>query len=109
MSFRLLMQPSVAIVLAVRAGLQDARMGRPAYFWAILNNPAHRREMLTEGWKAIAKVFVMVIAIDTVYQLRVFGWFYPFEALAAAFLLACVPYGLSRGPVNKVARAGRRA
>jgi hypothetical protein len=105
MSFRLVLQPAVAVFLAVRAGLLDARAGRPPYMWAILANPAQRKDLLREGWKAIAKVFAMAVGIDLAYQLLVFRWFYPFEALAVAFLLACVPYLLLRGPVDRLVRA----
>jgi hypothetical protein len=108
LSFRLILQPVVATVLAVRAGLQDARTGRPAYFWTILTSPADRRDLLREGWKAVAKVFVLAVIIDVVYQVIVFRWVYPVELLLVAFLLACVPYLLIRGPVNRLAAAGDR-
>jgi hypothetical protein len=103
MSFRLLLQPAVAAFLAVRAGLHDARTGRPAYFWAILTDSAHRRDLLAEGWKAIVRVFVLAIVIDAVYQIVVLRWIYPFEAVLVAFLLAAVPYLWLRGPVNRIA------
>ena len=108
LSFRLLLQPAVAAVLAVRAGLQDARAGRRAYFWSILTDPVHRREQVAEGWKAVAKVFLVALAIDVIYQLVVLRWIYPGETLLVAFLLACVPYLLIRGPVNRIARMPRR-
>jgi hypothetical protein len=108
LTFRLILQPVVAAVLAIRAGLADARAGRPAYFWTILTNPGDRRELLREGWKAVAKVFTIALVIDIVYQLIVFRWVYPFEVLIVAFLLACVPYLLIRGPVNRIASAGRK-
>lgn len=106
LSFRLILQPLVATFLAVRAGVLDARAGRPPYFWTILTSPADRANLLREGWKAVAKVFVLAVLIDVVYQLIVFRWVYPFESLLVAFLLACVPYLLIRGPVNRVASAG---
>ena len=108
LSFRLLLQPAIATLLAIRAGLADAKAGRPAYFWAILTDPVHRREQLAEGWKAIAKVFVMAVVIDAVYQVVALRWIYPVEALLVAFILACVPYLLIRGPVNRIARIPRR-
>ena len=108
LTFRLILQPVVAAVLAIRAGLADARAGRPAYFWTILTSPDHRRNLLREGWKAVAKVFTIALVIDIVYQLIVFRWVYPFEVLIVAFLLACVPYLLIRGPVNRIASAGRK-
>lgn len=107
LSFRLLLQPLVAAGLAVRAGLHDARTGKPPYFWTIWTSPADRRELLREGWKAVAKVFVLAVAIDVAYQLMVFRWVYPLELFIVAFLLACVPYLLVRGPANRIV-AGRR-
>jgi hypothetical protein len=104
MSFRLILQPAVAIFFAIRDGFKDARNGRPPYFWTISTDPAQRSELLHEGWKAVAKVFVMAVVIDVVYQYIVLRWFYPGEALIVAFILAFVPYLLIRGPVNRIAR-----
>jgi hypothetical protein len=108
LSFRLILQPVVASILAIRAGLADARTGRPAYFWSILTNSADREELLREGWKSVAKVFFLAMAIDAVYQVIVFRWVYPFETALVAFLLACVPYLFLRGPANRIASGGRQ-
>jgi hypothetical protein len=105
---RLLIQPLVAAVLAIRAGVEDGRTGRPPYFWAIVTNPEHRRDLLREGWKAVAKVFVLAVVLDSIYQLIVFQWIYPFEALLVAFLLAGMPYLLLRGPVARLSRRATR-
>jgi hypothetical protein len=104
MSFRLILQPAVAIFFAIRDGLKDARNDRPPYFWIIFTDPAQRSGLLHEGWKAVANVFVMAVVIDIVYQYVVFRWFYPGEALMVAFILAFVPYLMIRGPVNRIAR-----
>lgn len=104
MKFRFLLQPTMAAVFAIRAGLKDAREGRPAYFWTIFTDPSQRHELLREGWKAVSKVFIVAVVIDVVYQYLVFRWFYPGEALIVAFVLAFVPYLLIRGPVNRIAR-----
>jgi hypothetical protein len=60
--------------------------------------------MLRDGWKSVGKVFVIAIIIDLVYQLIVFRWFYPLEALIVAAILAFIPYLLIRGPVNRLMR-----
>jgi hypothetical protein len=109
MSFRLVLQPAVAAILAIRAGVHDARDGRPPYFWTILTNPDDRRELLRQGWTAVAKVFLAAVVIDVVYQLVVARWVYPGETLLVAFLLACVPYLLIRGLVNRLVRSRRSA
>jgi hypothetical protein len=104
MKVRFILQPIIAAIFAIRAGLRDAREKKSAYFWAIVSDPSHRSELLREGWKAVSKVFVVAVVLDVVYQYLVFRWFYPGEALAVAFGLAFVPYLLIRGPVNRVAR-----
>ena len=91
MTFRLILQPLVATTLAIRAGLLDAGPGRPPYFWTILTSPADRAELLREGWKAVAKVFVLAALIDAAYQVMVFRWIYPFEVLLVAFSWPACP------------------
>ena len=104
MKFRLILQPLMAIIFAVRSGLKDAKGGRPAYFWALFTDSAHRRDMLRDGWKSVGRVFILAIVIDVIYQLIVFRWVYPVEALLVAAILAFIPYLLIRGPVNRIAR-----
>jgi hypothetical protein len=105
MNFRLLLQPVMALVLAVRAGLRDARTGRAPFFWAMLRSQSHRRELLREGWKDVGKVFLMAIAIDLIYQIAVLRRVYPGEDAIVAVVLAFVPYVLSRGIVTRLARS----
>jgi len=103
MNLRLVLQPVMAAVFAVIAGLKDAKAGNPAYFWAMFTQPEHRREMLSDGWKSVGKVFVIAMVLDIIYQLIVQRWIYPFEVVLVAFVLAIVPYLVLRGVVNRVA------
>jgi len=48
MNLRLILQPTVATILAIRAGLADARHGRPAFLWGAISHPAYRREFLRQ-------------------------------------------------------------
>jgi hypothetical protein len=105
MWIRLLLQPTVAAILGIRAGLADARHGRPAYLRAILSNRAQRRDLLIHGWRDIVKVFGMAVVMDVVYQIAVFHRVYPVELGLVAFLLAGVPYLAIRGPANRIATA----
>ena len=102
--FRILLQPTMAIIFAIRDGLNDARRGRPAYFWSLFTDPMLRRERLRDGWRSISKIFIIAVVLDIAYQLIVFRWFYPFETLIVAVLLALIPYLLVRGPVNRIKR-----
>ena len=102
--FRFLMQPAVALFFGIRDGLKDAREGRPAYLWTIFTKPEHRGWMLREGLRAVAKVLVLALVLDAVYQAIELHWFYPGGAIIVATGLAFVPYLLIRGPVNRIAR-----
>ena len=109
MTFRLILQPIMATLLAVRAGLKDAREGRPPYLWTLLTDPSQRVALLLHGWRSIARVFMLAVVMDLIYELVMGRWFYPLETLTVAIVLAVVPYLLLRGPVNRVARRWRRA
>lgn len=102
MSFRLFLQPLIAAIFAFRDGRRDAREGKAAYGWAVFTDPEHRRELLKGGWKSVAKVFVIALVLDVVYQYLTVRWFYPGEALVTAIALAIVPYFALRGPVNRL-------
>jgi len=108
MSFRLLLQPTMAMIFAIRDGLKDAREGRPAYFYSLFTDPENRRSRLREGFKAVSRVFTFAIVMDFIYQVIVLRWFYPLQALIVAIVLALLPYILLRGPVNRIARFLRR-
>lgn len=108
LTLRLVLQPLMASILALRDGWRDAQAGRPAYFWSLLSDPDHRRERLRSGWKSVGKVVVVALVLDTVYQLIVLHTFYPGEAMITATILAIVPYVTLRGPANRLARRWRR-
>ena len=105
MKLRLVLQPLVAVVFAIRAGLSDARGGKPPYFWALVTDPTHRTEMLKDGWKSVGTVFVLALVFDIVYQVFVARFVYPGKAIIVALLLAIVPYLLVRGLVTRIARS----
>ena len=104
LQFRLLLQPVMAAIFAIRSGLLDARTGKPPYFWALASSPEHRADMLKDGWKSVGKVFVLALALDVVYQVIVQRFVYPGEAIVVAFVLAILPYLILRGLVTRVAR-----
>ena len=103
MKFRLVLQPVMASIFAILAGLKDAKADKPAYFWALVSDPAHRSDMIKDGWKSVGKVFILALGLDVVYQIVVSRFVYPGEAIIVAFVLAIVPYLILRGLVNRLA------
>jgi hypothetical protein len=108
MKFRLILQPTMAAIVGIRDGVKYASHGRPPYFTvAALRHPhelGRMREGLLVGLNATAKILVVGLIMDGIYQAWVVRTFYPFEALVVALLLAFVPYAIIRGLVVRVRR-----
>ena len=64
LSLRFYVQPTMASLLALRAGIQDAREGRQGYLWAILTRPERRLQLLHESWRGAMTPFLLAIALD---------------------------------------------
>ena len=109
MTFRLVLQPAMAALFAIRAGLSDARAGRPPYLWDLVRNSAQREAKIKDGWQSVGRVFVLAVVLDVVYQLYVLRFVYPLQAITVAFILAIVPYLILRGLVTRLARAEWRS
>jgi hypothetical protein len=105
---RFVIQPALASWLAVRAGLDDAREGRPAFLWDALTDRVHRRALLLDALADLRVPLCIGTALDVVYQIVVQRGVYVLELAFTVALLALVPYVLVRGPVNRAACALRR-
>src|SRR5262249_19280886 len=69
MKFRFVLQPLMAALVAIRDGRKDARAGRSPYIWALLGEPRERRARLNRGLNATARIVVLGLVMDVIYQL----------------------------------------
>jgi len=104
MTFRFVLQPAMAAIAAWRDGVADARLGRTPYLSAILLGVEGRGGRLWEGIVSTARILILGVVMDVVYQVVFLGEFFPGEAAVIAVLLAFVPYVLLRGPIGRIAR-----
>jgi len=107
MTFRFILQPAMAAAMALRDGVHDARLGRRPYLWAMLRgvrSAEGRSGRLWQGIVSTARILILGVVMDVVYQWLEFKTFYPAQAAVIAILLAFVPYLLLRGPMERVAR-----
>ena len=103
-NLRFFIQPTLASIVAIRAGLKDAKLGNPPYLWTALTNREHRAALVHGGWKDMRMPVIIAATLDAIYQLIVHHMIYPLELILTVTLLALVPYLLLRGPVNRIAR-----
>ena len=104
---RLILQPTMAVIFAIRAGLKDAREELTPYLKSLATEPARRETLMRQAWKHVRNVFFIALGLDVVYQVIVFKWVFPLQAVIVAVTLAIVPYLMVRGIVTRVARKAR--
>jgi hypothetical protein len=100
---RLILQPVVATIVAIRSGLKDAREGRPVFFWAGVRGSTPSRALVRESWNDVGRLFFLAMALDVAYQVIVLRWWYPVQTLIVATVLAIAPYLAVRGLTNRAA------
>jgi hypothetical protein len=104
MSFRFLIQPAVAILFAVRAGVNDARQNNPTFLGCALSNPRSWSPRMRQSWKDVGTVFIVALVLDSIYQVVVHSGIFALELLITATVLALAPYMVLRDLVSRVAR-----
>jgi hypothetical protein len=103
MSFRFFLQPAMALLAALPDGIADARQGHSSFFWTDRGDPTVQHGRLRQGLTSTARVVLLGISMDVIYQLRALDQFYPAEAVMMAILLAVIPYFVFRWIVERVA------
>jgi hypothetical protein len=107
MTFRFVLQPAMAALAAFRDGIKDARLARTPYVLALLRgvrSAEGRSGRLWEGIVSTARILILGVVIDMIYQWLEFKTFYPAQSAVIAVLLAFVPYLMLRGPFERIAR-----
>lgn len=106
MTFRFFLQPIMALLMAFRDGMKDARIGREPY-WVRMRHADRTARLAAwrQGVSAVGRILLLGVAMDVIYQFKVFGGFrYPLETFVIAVVLAFIPYLFLRGPVTRLAR-----
>ena len=107
MAFRFILQPLMAAIIAFIHGRRDARAGRSPYFWTVMASRQKRIGRLREGLNATARIILLGVIMDVIYQIIVLDRFYPAESVIIAVLLGFVPYLVFRGVVTRIWRRWR--
>ena len=102
--FRFILQPLTAVILGIRSGLSDARLGNPPYLYGVFFHSERRAELLRSGLETVINLLLMGILMDAVFQWIILGVSYPGAALVVGPVLIMGPYALSRALSNRVSR-----
>jgi len=109
LSFRFILQPTMAAFAGIYDGIKDDRLGRQPYLWTVVRDPDERRARVHEALNSTSRIILLGFAMDAFYQFRVLHAFHPGDMVIIVFLLAIAPYVLVRGPVTRLLRWYRAA
>jgi len=100
--FRFILQPLLAVIIAIRAGMKDGRTHRTPYLRGLLSRRAERRLLVRSTLKDVGRLFMMAVVLDCLYQIMEIRHIYPLQALIVGVVLAIIPYVIVRGPVARI-------
>lgn len=92
LTLRFILQPLMATILGIRDGLIRARERRFADTAQKDGLSERRRSAMRATWRSIRSVFILAVALDTIYQIAILHWFYPGETFVVAVFVSLLPY-----------------
>ena len=101
MHFRLIMQPTMAMLLGIRDGRQDARVGSTPFIWGLLFNRAGLKPDLKGALRRLMVPITIATVLDAVVQYLMFQHVRPLVAVIVGTLLMGLPYSAARGLSNR--------
>jgi hypothetical protein len=100
---RLVLQPTMAIIIGLRMGITDAKLGEPPFIWRLAT--AHdRRQVARDAFRKVLIPFCIAIALDGVLQYLTRGYVRPLAAVIVGLMLIFVPFAISRALTNRIYR-----
>ena len=101
---RFIFQPTVAILLGARDGVKDARAGAIPYLQALFSRGSDRLGLLRSARASTQNLVMIAILLDMISQYIIFREVRPGAALLVGPVLIAIPYSISRGISNRIAR-----
>src|SRR5438309_1476519 len=101
MQFRLIVQPAMALLLGMRDGIMDAKLGSPPFLWGLLFRREHLKPSLKSAVRRLIGPVVVATLADALVQYLMFGYIRPVTAMIVGILLVGLPYASARGLSNR--------
>lgn len=93
---RFLIQPAVAIWLAIRDGRRDAKEGFDPFWYRLAFRAGERRGLLHSAWKTLLIPLIVAFVLDSILQAVLMGSYRIRSSVGVAVLLIALPYSLVR-------------
>lgn len=102
---RLILQPTMAIIIGLRMGIRDAKAGEVPFIMRLATvKRAERRALAKAAFREILVPFCIAIVLDGVLQYLAHGYVRPLAAVIVGLMLIFVPFAISRALTNRIYR-----
>jgi hypothetical protein len=101
---RLLLQPAMALIFGIRAGIADARAGHLPFGRRMIAGAEPRWQLIKESIKRVLSPLVLAFVLDVILQKLTLGRVRPLVAIIVAAILVWIPFLLVRGITNRIWR-----
>lgn len=100
---RLIIQPTMAIILGLRLGISDAKEGEKPFVLRLMTSKG-RAKLAKSALRDVIIPFGIAIVLDGVLQYLTLGYVRPMAALVVGAVLIFVPFSISRAFTNRIYR-----
>ena len=100
---RLVLQPTMAIIIGLRMGISDAKHGETPFIWRLVFSD-DRRGLAKESFRKVLIPFCIAVVLDGVLQYLALGYVRPLAAVIVGLMLIFVPFAVSRALTNRIYR-----
>lgn len=105
---RFIVQPAIALLIALRDGTRDARGDAKPFVFRLFFAAGERKALLDSAWKTLAVPLLVAFVIDSVLQAVITGAYRVRLSVFVGLLLVGLPYCVVRGVACRLAMLHRR-
>jgi hypothetical protein len=102
---RLILQPTIAMLVGIRLGITDAKLGHDP-FLKRLTLSSNRAALAKEAARSVVVPFCIAIVLDGILQYLTLGYVRPLAALVVGAVLIWIPFSIARSFTNRIYRHG---
>lgn len=102
---RLILQPTMAIIIGLRMGISDAKAGDVPFLMRLATEDRKdRRALAKAAGRKILIPFCIAIVLDGVLQYLTLGYVRPLAAVIVGLMLIFIPFAIARSLMNRMYR-----
>jgi hypothetical protein len=98
---RLVLQPLIAVILGLRLGVRDAKVGRPPFFQALGHGAGGRGALLREAVRDALMPLIVAVLVDSILQQIINHRIRPIAAVIVGGILVFLPFLIVRALANR--------